>query len=90
MGKGDKKTRRGKLFSGTFGVRRPKKDAKQNAVPKIKAVKDAPVKTEKLEKKPAKAEPKKAAPKKPAKTEKAVKPAKSKEKKAAKDAPPKE
>ena len=25
MGKGDRKTRRGKLFAGTFGVRRPKK-----------------------------------------------------------------
>ncbi len=25
MGKGDKKTRRGKIFSGSFGVRRPKK-----------------------------------------------------------------
>ncbi len=24
MGKGDKKTRRGKLFQGSFGVRRPK------------------------------------------------------------------
>jgi ribosomal small subunit protein bTHX len=29
MGKGDKKTRRGKLFMGSFGVTRPKKtDAK--------------------------------------------------------------
>ncbi|MFO7655485.1 MAG: 30S ribosomal protein THX [Bacteroidales bacterium] len=25
MGKGDKKSRRGKLFSGSFGVRRPRK-----------------------------------------------------------------
>ncbi|MCX6225105.1 MAG: 30S ribosomal protein THX [Bacteroidia bacterium] len=25
MGKGDKKTRRGKLFMGSFGVSRPKK-----------------------------------------------------------------
>jgi len=24
MGKGDRKTRRGKLYKGTFGVRRPK------------------------------------------------------------------
>ncbi len=24
MGKGDKKTRRGKIFMGTYGVRRPK------------------------------------------------------------------
>jgi len=27
MGKGDKKTRRGKLFQGSFGVRRPKNKA---------------------------------------------------------------
>jgi 30S ribosomal protein S31 len=25
MGKGDKRTRRGKIFKGTFGKRRPKK-----------------------------------------------------------------
>ncbi len=25
MGKGDKKTRRGKLFAGSFGITRPKK-----------------------------------------------------------------
>ena len=29
MGKGDKKTKRGKLFSGSFGVRRRKKNDKQ-------------------------------------------------------------
>ncbi|MBN2611702.1 MAG: 30S ribosomal protein THX [Bacteroidales bacterium] len=33
MGKGDKKSRRGKLFSGSFGVRRPRK----NKVNKIEA-----------------------------------------------------
>ncbi len=27
MGKGDKKTRRGKIFQGSYGVRRPKKSA---------------------------------------------------------------
>lgn len=27
MGKGDKKTRRGKLFNGSYGVRRPRKKA---------------------------------------------------------------
>ncbi|TAJ15632.1 30S ribosomal protein THX [Marinilabiliaceae bacterium JC017] len=32
MGKGDRKTRRGKLFSGSFGVRRRKnKDKKKEA-----------------------------------------------------------
>ena len=29
MGKGDKKTRRGKLFMGSYGVRRPKKTFKK-------------------------------------------------------------
>jgi len=28
MGKGDKKTRRGKLFNGSYGARRPRKLAK--------------------------------------------------------------
>jgi 30S ribosomal protein S31 len=31
MGKGDKKTRRGKLYRGTFGKRRPKKAKKRKA-----------------------------------------------------------
>jgi len=32
MGKGDRKTRRGKLFKGTYGVRRPRKKKKKGAV----------------------------------------------------------
>lgn len=38
MGKGDKKTRRGKIFMGSFGVRRPKpgKPANQNIKEKEK------------------------------------------------------
>ena len=28
MGKGDQKTRRGKLFSGSYGVRRPRKKSR--------------------------------------------------------------
>lgn len=36
MGKGDKKTKRGKITKGTFGVRRPKRAAKVEA-PKEKA-----------------------------------------------------
>ncbi len=51
MGKGDKKTKRGKIHIGSYGVIRPKK----------KAVKKAAAKTAK------KAAPKKAAPKKAAK-----------------------
>jgi 30S ribosomal protein S31 len=37
MGKGDKKTRRGKLFMGSFGVRRPKPSVIRKA--KSKALK---------------------------------------------------
>ncbi len=37
MGKGDKKTRRGKLFMGTYGVSRPKKtDSKPVVKPEAK------------------------------------------------------
>ncbi|HJX71051.1 MAG TPA: 30S ribosomal protein THX, partial [Bacteroidales bacterium] len=32
MGKGDIKTRRGKLFAGTFGVRRPKKKKNKSII----------------------------------------------------------
>jgi 30S ribosomal protein S31 len=32
MGKGDKKTKRGKLFMGSYGVSRPKKTDKPAAV----------------------------------------------------------
>ena len=34
MGKGDKKTRRGKINMGTYGVRRPKKKTKIQVAPK--------------------------------------------------------
>ena len=37
MGKGDKKTRRGKITRGTFGVRRKRKKAKAPVVVKKKA-----------------------------------------------------
>jgi len=30
MGKGDKRTKRGKIYRGTHGVRRPKKKQKSN------------------------------------------------------------
>lgn len=32
MGKGDKKSRRGKIYGGTFGVRRPRKKSLTGAV----------------------------------------------------------
>lgn len=36
MGKGDKRTRRGKIFKGSFGKKRPKKSAKK-ATPETQA-----------------------------------------------------
>jgi len=33
MGKGDRKTRRGKIFRGTFGVSRPRKKNKKSVKP---------------------------------------------------------
>ena len=45
MGKGDRKTRRGKITKGTFGVRRPHKKKKPARVPsKKKTVKATPKK----------------------------------------------
>ncbi len=55
MGKGDKKTRKGKITIGTFGVRRPKKVKKKIVVRKAK--KTSPKKTEPVAK-PAAEEPK--------------------------------
>ena len=37
MGKGDKKTKRGKIIMGTYGVRRPRKKTKPFVVVKKKA-----------------------------------------------------
>jgi 30S ribosomal protein S31 len=41
MGKGDKKTRRGKLFMGSYGVRRPKaghkKEGKADTAKEVKS-----------------------------------------------------
>jgi len=34
MGKGDRKTRRGKIIKGTYGVRRPRKKVKKVVVTK--------------------------------------------------------
>jgi 30S ribosomal protein S31 len=33
MGRGDKKTKKGKIFKGSFGKSRPAKPAKKSAVP---------------------------------------------------------
>jgi len=34
MGKGDKRTKKGKIYRGTYGKRRPRKLAKKKAAPK--------------------------------------------------------
>ncbi len=47
MGKGDIKTKRGKIQKGTYGVRRPRPSAKRKAtadVPKVEKKKKAPAK----------------------------------------------
>ena len=70
MGKGDKKSRRGKIIIGTFGVRRRrKKDVKKDIKPVIatiaKEVKDKKPVKEKAEVKEVKVIKEKAAPKAP-------------------------
>jgi 30S ribosomal protein S31 len=67
MGKGDKKTRRGKLFQGSFGVRRPKnkvaapvagKNIKEKEVKEVKEAKAAVPEVKAAKAAPAKKEPK--------------------------------
>jgi 30S ribosomal protein S31 len=52
MGKGDKKTRRGKLFMGSYGVRRPRNKKKTTApvVVEVAQAPQAPVETKKAKK----------------------------------------
>ncbi len=45
MGKGDRKTRRGKLFMGSFGVRRRRKQTVKPIPEAPKAVKEKEIKT---------------------------------------------
>jgi 30S ribosomal protein S31 len=71
MGKGDKKTRRGKIIRGSYGVRRRRKDNPAEELPK-QIVKPAAVKAEVEPKaKPAKPVPKKTPAAKPAAEKKA-------------------
>ena len=44
MGKGDKKTKRGKIHKGTFGTRRPRIKKRQSAESKISISEKAKVK----------------------------------------------
>lgn len=37
MGKGDKRTKKGKIYRGTYGKRRPRKLAKKKATPAKRA-----------------------------------------------------
>lgn len=58
MGKGDKKTRRGKIILGSFGVRRPK-SVKNKAIVNVKASADtAPTKVKKAPAAKAEVKPK--------------------------------
>ncbi len=66
MGKGDKKSRRGKITMGSYGVKRPRKKNKP-AVVATKKVVAKKVATPKAEAAPKKVAVKKAAPKKAAK-----------------------
>ena len=61
MGKGDKKTKRGKIIIGSFGVRRPSKVKKQVIVKAEKKTKKVETETTEVKavKKPAAKKPKK-------------------------------
>jgi 30S ribosomal protein S31 len=61
MGKGDKKTKRGKIFMGSFGVRRPKNIKKEIIVKAEKKTKKVEVENAEIKpaKKPAAKKPKK-------------------------------
>jgi 30S ribosomal protein S31 len=53
MGKGDKKSRRGKLFMGSYGVRRPKnksKNKKNVTIPVVTEIATPPAETRKPKK----------------------------------------
>jgi len=66
MGKGDKRSRKGKVWRGSYGNTRKKKDSKPAFVPTLKAKKEtAPVEAENAETEVKAAKPKKAAVKKP-------------------------
>jgi 30S ribosomal protein S31 len=66
MGRGDKRTKRGKIFAGSYGVSRPHKPNKGAAAAAIEAAaKEKPAKAEKTATKKAPAK-KAAAPKKKA------------------------
>jgi len=71
MGKGDLKTRRGKLFNGSFGKRRPAKKTKKNNKPVVKqetpVIKAQPKPTVKAETKTKAKTKEKESPKKPQK-----------------------
>lgn len=63
MGKGDKKTKRGKIIMGSYGVRRPRKVAKEGASIE-KSIEDKEVQKPKVSEAPKKAVAKKTSNKK--------------------------
>ena len=75
MGKGDKKTRRGKVTAGSYGKTRPRKSGTSKvAAPKVEAKAEKPKKAAAKPKKEAKAETSdEEAKKAPAKAKKAAK-----------------
>ena len=58
MGKGDQKSRRGKINAGSYGKKRPRKTAKAAPVKVEKAAKAPKVEAEKKETKPKTTKPK--------------------------------
>ena len=54
MGKGDQRTRRGKIFAGSTGKTRPKKRKKVQAKTQVKPAKKAKAKSKKTEQPEAK------------------------------------
>ena len=74
MGKGDKKTKRGKIIMGSYGVRRPKKDKKYVAPEPVKEVKKKTVKKEEVTKEEVVIETVIATEEKPKKVKKATAP----------------
>lgn len=66
MGRGDKKSRRGKISKGSYGARRPRKKAKAIVTPAKPKKKATPKKAETKKEKPKKTAAKKAPAKKAA------------------------
>jgi len=87
MGKGDKKTKRGKIIMGSYGVRRPRKSGSQYQPENEKATVKVKKTAAKEEKEPKTPVAKKTTPKKPATKKPAAKKEVASKPTAQKDAP---